>query len=129
MKLKVFLNSNIDAGRTVDHGQLSFISGLLIGPLQVGSVFHTISWLSHKSKRPVKSTAAAETLAASEAIDEGKVLKKAFSVLFGFTVPLIIVIDSKDLYTSLSTQRNSIDRSIRADVNIIRFDFEIGNVN
>ena len=42
---------------------------------------------------------------------------------------LIVVLDSKDLYTSLSTQRKSIDRSVRADVNYIRYQFEISNAN
>lgn len=37
--------------------------------------------------------------------------------------------DSKYLYTSLSTQPNSIDPSIRAGVNIIRYEFERVSVN
>lgn len=32
--------------------------------------------------------------------------------------------DSKDLYQALTTQRNSVDRSVRGDVNCIRFLFE-----
>lgn len=118
-----------DAGRLTDHGQLSYISGLLLGPLQKGSIFHVLSWMSHKSKRPVRSIGAAEILAASEAIDEGKTLKTALSTLLAIPVRLIIIVDSKDLYTSLSTRRNSIDRSIRADVNVIRFEFETGNID
>ena len=66
-----------------------------------------LSWVSHKSKSPVKSIGAAEIFAASEAIDEGKVLCRALKALLGAQVELIIVVDSKDLYTSLSTQRNS----------------------
>lgn len=75
-----------DAGRVVDHGQLCFISGLLIGPLAINSVFHTLSWISHKSKRPVRSVAAAEILAASEAIDEGKILNTTITTLTGIPV-------------------------------------------
>ena len=37
--------------------------------------------------------------------------------------------DSKDLYTSLSAQRNSIYKSILADVNVIRFEYETHAVN
>lgn len=40
-----------------------------------------------------------------------------------------MVLDSKDLYTSLATQRQSVDRSVRADVNYIRYHFEVGNAN
>ena len=36
------------------------------------------------------------------------------------------VVDSKDLYSSLSTQRQSIDKSIRGDVSMIRYYFETG---
>ena len=118
-----------DAGRLEDHGQLAFVSGLLIGPLALDSTFHTISWMSHKSKRPVRSIAAAEILAASAAIDEGKILKSTFSLLMATPIQLVIIVDSKDLYTSLSTHRNSIDKSVRADVNVIRFEYEMGNVD
>lgn len=44
-------------------------------------------------------------------------------------IELLIALDSKDLFSSLSTQRNSIDRSIRADVNVIRFEFETKSVS
>ena len=54
------------------------IAGLLIGDFKAGSVFHTLNWFSHKSKRPVKSIGAAEILAAGEAIDEGKVLANSY---------------------------------------------------
>lgn len=64
-----------DAGRITDHRQLCHVAGILPNGLSNRSVFHTLSWSSHKSKRPVKSTGAAEILAAGEAIDEGKVLR------------------------------------------------------
>lgn len=56
--------------------------------------------------------AAAEVFAASEAIDDGKVLRTAVARLLRMNVRLIIAVDSKDLYTSLSTQQNAVDRSI-----------------
>lgn len=48
------------------------MSGLLIGYLKKGSVFHSLSCLIHKCKCPVKSTVAAKIPSASEEIDEGK---------------------------------------------------------
>lgn len=113
-----------DAGRHESHGQLCYISGLLLGPLCKESTFYTLSWASHKSRRPVKSIGAAEIMAVGEAIDDGKVLKSALSTILGFKLQLTVITDSKDLYTSLSTQRNSVDKSIRADVNVIRFEYE-----
>lgn len=61
--------------RLNDHFKLSFFSGLLIGPLALDSKLHTISWMSHKSKRLVRSIAESDILAASEAIDEAKYAK------------------------------------------------------
>lgn len=37
--------------------------------------------------------------------------------------------DSKDLFTSLSTQKNSIDGGIRGDFASIRFEFQVGNID
>lgn len=118
-----------DAGRTCDYGQLCFIAGLLFGDISEGSIFHVVSWSSRKSTRPVRSVGAAEILAAGEAIDEGKTIAHAYSILLGQHVDLIIAVDSKDLFQSLSTQRNSIDKSIRADVNVIRHEFEVRNIS
>lgn len=118
-----------DAGRNQDVAQISIIGGILLGPLKKDSPFYALTWASHKSKRPVRSIGSAEIIAVSEAIDEGKVIKNASSQLLGIDVPLIVATDSKDLYSSLSTQRNSIDKSIRADVNVIRFEFETMAVN
>lgn len=80
---------------------------------------HILSWLSYKSKRTVRSIGAAEFLAASEAIDGGQLLKSALSLLLGMPVPLYIIVDSRDLYISLSTRHKSIDKSIRAKLNVV----------
>lgn len=83
----------------------------------------------HKAKRPVRSIGAAEILAAFAEIDKEKVTKTAFSMQLECYVGLVIVDNSKDLFTFLSIQRNSIDRSIRADVNIIHLEFETGSAD
>ena len=43
-------------------------------------------------------------------------------------VKLNLCVDSKDLFSSVSTQRNSIDQFIRGDVSSIRFTFHTGSV-
>lgn len=68
-------------------------------------------------------------MATSEAIDDGEMLAGALSRFYRTTIPLSIVAESKDLFKSLSTQRNSIDRSICADLNVIRHEFERGLVS
>lgn len=42
-----------DAGRLSYHGQLCYITGLLIGTLAINSAFYSLSWVSQKSRRPV----------------------------------------------------------------------------
>ena len=118
-----------DASKLPEHGQLCYLAGLLFGRLEKGSTFHALSWASHKSKRPVKSIASAEILAVGEAIDEGKILAKAYEELIGVQTELWIILDSKDLYETLTTCRNATDRSVRGDVSLIRYEFETQNVS
>lgn len=92
-------------------------------------MFHTLSWLSHESEFLVKSIGAAEILAAFEGIDKGKVLREEATLLLGISAELIVVIYSKELFTSYSTQRNSNDWSVRGIVNTISVEYEIGDVD
>jgi len=105
-------------------GQLGVISGLLIGEFKSGSIFHTINWISQKSKRPVRSVGVAETFAAGIAIDEGKLLKYTYERILGVSVGLFVVVDSNDLWETISTCRTPTDKSIRSDVCLIRYEFE-----
>lgn len=108
-----------DAGRLIDQGHLSFFYGLHIGKMSEHSLFHTLSWTSHNSHHPVISIGAAETLTASETIDEAKILKYSMSTVLCSRLWLLIAIDSSDLYTFLSTLHTSVDKSIVAYINWI----------
>lgn len=99
----------------------------MVGEFKSGFMFHSISWLSHKSRRPTKSTPDAEIISAPEAIDEAKKIAYTYKQLLGIDVQ--ICVGYKDLFTSLLTQRNSIDRSIRIDVAYIRFEFQVCSVD
>lgn len=118
-----------DASKPNEYGQIGVLTGLLVGKLEQGSIFHSLSWISHKSKRPVKCIPAAEILASGETIDEAKSIAHTYRELLNMDISVQLCVDSKDLFTSLSTQRNSIDRSIRADVACIRFEFQVGCVD
>lgn len=76
----------------------------------------------------MRSIGPSEILAAEEAIEEGNVLALTMSLVLGFSNPLHIMLDLKDLYTCLLTKRNSVEKSIGADANCIRFHFERRNV-
>lgn len=65
-----------DGGQRTVSAQPSVVSGLLVGQLSDVSVLHTIPWLSHKSKLPVRSIAAGEILTADESIDQCVIIKR-----------------------------------------------------
>ena len=91
--------------------------------LSSDSTFHTLSWASHKSEHPLKPVTSAESLAAQRAMKDAKVLVKAIEELLCTKVKLVIVIDSKDHFTTTSTCTLAYNRSIRGYVNSIRFKF------
>lgn len=113
-----------DASHLSDRSNLCYLIGLVFGELAQESIFHLLSWVSHKSRRPVHSTPAAEVLAASEALDDLLPLHAALQQIFNVKISLCELVDSKVLYNSLSTQRGSVDKSIRGEVNSIRFIYE-----
>lgn len=118
-----------DAGKPSTRAQRRIIGGLLIGDHKEGSVFHTLQWNSHLSHRPVKSIASSEVLAAGEGVDEGKQLARTYKKLLQLDVPLTVLVDSKDLFTSISTCRVPEDKSIRADLELLRYYYETKQLN
>ena len=83
-----------DAGHTEESSQLCFIVGLVLGKIERGSEFHLLSWSPHRSRRPVKSTAAAEILAAGEALDEIVTLKDVLTHVWDVNLRLIVLVDT-----------------------------------
>lgn len=78
---------------------------------------------------PVQSVPAFEILAAVESIAERKAISNTLSEIYRMENGIHICIDFRDLFTSLSTEQNSIDRSIRSDIAYIRYNFQVGNVD
>lgn len=60
--------------------------------MKIGSIFHVLSWSSHKAKFPVRSIGAAEILTTGEAIDKGESLSSTLSGVFDVEVPLHIAL-------------------------------------
>jgi len=118
-----------DASRNNANGQIGYVSGLLFGEFEKGSTFHTLSWMSKKSPRPVRSIGSAETIAAGFAIDEGKMLAKAYNHLLNIEVEVGIAVDSMDLWNTLTTCHEPNDKSVCADVKVIRYEFETKNIS
>lgn len=85
------------------YGQPSVIVRLLVGGLAQKTIFHCLSWISKKFKRPVKTVPAAEILASSEAIDEVKGIPHAVSKILLIDVRIHLCVEIEDLFTYLST--------------------------
>lgn len=96
----------------------------IIGNIEHGSVSHALSWSSSLSSRPFKSIASAEVLAAGTGIDEGKVINEAYVKILDMQIGLNVFVDSKDLFSSLSTCRVPEDKSIRGGFALLRYNFE-----
>ena len=101
----------------------------MIGELEQGAVFHPLTLISKRAKSPIKSVSYAKVLSASTAADEGTILKQAYNKLLGIDVGFTIVVDTKDLYDTISTKRLPTDKTIKGDVSSLRYDFEVSVIN
>lgn len=93
--------------KTDENRPLGILTRVLIGDIKECSVFHIISWLSHKSRTIVKSGPASEILAAAEGTDDTKDDFGSDLGIFKIKISHRLFVDSKDIFTSLSTQRIS----------------------
>lgn len=80
--------------------------------------------MNDESRRPIHSVGAAEILPDAEAIDEGRILKLTISILLGTRLRLLVSLEPSNAFGYLSTQRICIAKTIRADANVIPFEYE-----
>ena len=93
------------ASNREDKAQIGILIGVLIGTLSSCSVFHTLTWLSKHSRRPIKSVESAEVPRTTIAADEGSLPKSAYFKIIGVNSELSVIVDTKDLYKTISTKR------------------------
>lgn len=97
---------------------------MIYGKIKVERLLELVSWVWHKNRCPVYFTPAAETLVESDARYELIVLRTAMETMLRIKVESWALVDSKDVYNVLTTQRSSIDRFVHRDVNCICFKFK-----
>lgn len=68
----------------------------------VNIIMCRLHYTSHRSRRAVKPTSAAENIAHEEAIEEGKTIATALATLYSYSIPVWIALDSKDLFSTIS---------------------------
>ena len=90
-----------------------------------------ISWASRKLKRVVKSTLAAETLAATEAVDSAFMISKILCEILDEDNNREIVVhtDNKSLYDTVRTSNVATDKRLRVDIAYLRETLEKDNVS
>ena len=97
---------------------------------RVGSCFPLL-WGSRKIKRVVKSTLAAETIAAVNGYDDGIYVQQLMKELFQKEFPLKLHIDSKSLFDLLTSTHldATTEKRLKIDIAIIRQAFEQGELS
>ena len=81
-----------------------------------------ITWSSKKVKRVVRSTLAAETLAAVDALDSAFLVSKLLSEFLGETEnrEIDLFTDNKSLYDNVNTSNLVSDKRLRVDISAVR---------
>lgn len=93
------------------------------------SVFHILSWLHHRTKRPVRSTDAARTIAAGEVVNKKIMIFHVLSEIYGCNISLVVAVGFKDHYRAVSTRINNVAKSVSTDVNAFRCEFGGDSLN
>lgn len=90
--------------QTYDNGQLPYNVGFLLDEFVNDSIYHVLKFCTHKAKRSVCLTGAAEILDVGEAIDEGKFLAQMLFSLYNRKLTLSVAPNLKTflLYCLLS---------------------------
>ena len=80
-----------------------------------------VSWASKKSKRVARSTLTAETLAATEAIDNAVVMKESIEEILKIQLPPIILrTDNKSLHDAIRTTNTLSEKRLMIDMSALR---------
>ena len=90
-----------------------------------------LMWSSRKIRRVVKSTLAAETIAAVNGYDDGVYIQQLLCEFYKTTFPLDFYTDSKSLYDLLSSTHlvETTEKRLKIDIAAIRQAFESGELS
>jgi Reverse transcriptase (RNA-dependent DNA polymerase) len=110
------------------YGQGGYISGLLV-PTHARDAFYFLDQYSSRLKRVVYSSFGAEILACAEADDRLFALRSSFQELLSRTFESELLVDSKGLYSCISTLSNNKEYRLRRTVARIRESFDSGDLD
>ena len=118
--LKLTIYADASQGNLSDGGsQLGYLI-FLVGENQKSCL---VNWQSKHIKRVVRSSLSAETLALSDAIDDGVYIAELISeLLFNGSKQISIEVytDSKSLFDTLNSKKNVTEKRLRIDIALLR---------
>lgn len=111
----------------ISYGQTGYISGIYLFA-EGERVYHIVDWLSCKQSRVSFSSISAEILAAAHSTDRTSLMADRLQHVVNpqKDIPLVPIVDSNGIYTTLSTLHEGSDYRLRPTVARLRDSFETG---
>lgn len=110
------------------YGQSGYVAGLLFESGSI-SIFHVYDWYSAKQKRVVYSSFGAEILACADADNRLFALKMGLQTLLEEDFESELLVDSKGLFTCITTLSDQREYRLRRTVSRIRESFDSEELN
>ena len=125
LEIPCYLAFSDSSQGTSSYGQTGYISGIFL-PAGGENIFHTLDWLSCKQKRVAFSSMGAEILAAASSADRGSLMAQSIRILNDDekNLPFVLTVDSRGLYSTITTLHEGADYRLRPTVSRLRDSFE-----
>lgn len=123
VKLLAFSDASFNIIGGNSYGQSGYVSGLVFGS-DADKVFHVYDWYSSKQKRVVYSSFGAEILACADADNRLYGLKIGLASLTSEEIISELLVDSKSLFTCVTTLSDQREYRLRRTVARIRESFD-----
>lgn len=133
VKLLAFSDASYNIIKSNSYGHSGFLSGLVFendsAECEEESVYHVYDWYSSKQKRVVYSSFGAEILASADADNRLYGLKIGLASLTNHDIVSELLVDSKSLFTCVTTLSDQREYRLRRTVARIRESFDSEELN
>ena len=127
-KLNVFADAAFPKAAGGTQPQTGIIQGLTLGDGPTAA-FHALDWTSHRQNRVCRSAAAAEIMSIAEAEERASGFCIALRRVTNLPIQMELNVDSRSLYDTITTQRESDNFRVRQAVQALRESFEAGEID
>ena len=107
------------------------ISAFILFLIDTNGIYSPLTWQSHRIKRVVKSTIAAECLAAMEAAESAFLMKTLLLDIYGSdtSVNVVVYCDNRNLVDCIKSCTSIEDKRLLVDVSVLRDMVSHGEIN